>query len=514
MAKKIRRMRTFARTASKSMEKKLVENAKKLTKDPYLILPEYNDNYSRKHIGKTKKKLDKVHRFKDDTKKLEKLAKKKSLDGALAGTMLVAHSEKAPYLAVAQFPTGNIAYAQRGNAEKEKLVAVQHFDDPVLRLLGVKNIALNKGLHIYSWDDGFISTGLEAKPPKDFVHFVINKTGLPYKNGVATCKHISTESAKKKEFLKKNYLYINWKSADAMIAICEGCAKSTENTLFSITKYLLEPKIADDFVIDVIAQVIKDAKSKPKDETLYIAEYLSGELTDYQFIKKNAEQREESLKKSGEKILILDGISYGVDAKRFITMLKPNKSEQKGLELILERIEGPVVLTNATPNRVLELYWKKYGLEVINSILHNKEMAEKFFSLDDTPSNILEMTFKYKETQQILSQLPRYDLLPPLAKFADHIARTYKTFGKRKTLGEIKKRPDDPKGKSIAYAFLLVFGKDADKKWQFSSVEVEYGEFLKEYAEKLLCAKPDKYHDALQNLLSASGFTEEIKPIK
>jgi len=34
MVKKIRRMRTFARTASKSMEKNLVENAKKLKKTP------------------------------------------------------------------------------------------------------------------------------------------------------------------------------------------------------------------------------------------------------------------------------------------------------------------------------------------------------------------------------------------------------------------------------------------------------------------------------------------------
>ena len=126
-------MRTFARTASKSMEKKLVDNAKELIEDPYVILPDYEDNYSRKHFGKIRKSLEKVHRFNDDTDKLEKLSKKRGLDGALAGTLLIAHSEKAPYLAVAKFSTGDITYAQRGNADKEKLIAVQHFDDPVLR---------------------------------------------------------------------------------------------------------------------------------------------------------------------------------------------------------------------------------------------------------------------------------------------------------------------------------------------------------------------------------------------
>jgi len=97
-----------------------------------------------------------------------------------------------------------------------------------------------------------------------------------------------------------------------------------------------------------------------------------------------------------------------------------------------------------------------------------------------------------------------------LARFADHIARTYKTFGEKKTLGEIKKRPDNPKGKSLAYAFLLAFGKGADKKWQYSSVEIEYGDFLKEYAKKLLDSQPKTYHKALQKLLTACGSTEKI----
>ena len=60
MAKKIRRVRTFARTASKSMENKLVENAKELKNDPYLVLPEYTDAFSKKCFKRIKKRIDKV----------------------------------------------------------------------------------------------------------------------------------------------------------------------------------------------------------------------------------------------------------------------------------------------------------------------------------------------------------------------------------------------------------------------------------------------------------------------
>ena len=508
MAKKIRRVRTFARTAAKSMEKKLIENAKQVKKDPYIILPDYDDNFSRKIFDKQKKILDKVNRFSEDTQKLEKLSNKRGLDGALAGTILVAHSEKAPYLGVAKFSTGDVTYVQRGKADKEKLIAVQHFDDPVLRLLGVRDIAMKKKLHIYSWDSGFVSTGLEANPPEEFVNFLIKKTNLSYKNGVAVCGHISPDVVKNKEVIKKNYLRTHWKSADTFIGICEDCSKDRKNTIFNMTKYMLIPNMSKDFSIDVIGQIVK---SKDADqETENINEYLSGDLTDIQFIDKNMKQREESIRESGGKMLALNGVSYGADDDSFIDALKPNKFEKEGLELILENVNEPVVLNNVTPGKVLEKFWKEHGLNAIKSIIDDEEMAKKFFALDDTPSEILELVFNYRERQQILSQLPQYRSLPPLAKFADNIAKTYKTFSEKKVFSEIKKRPDNPKGKSIAFAFLLVFGKGKDKKWQYSQVEIEYGEFLKDYAKKLLDSDPKNYHKNLQELLTASGSSENI----
>ena len=222
-------------------------------------------------------------------------------------------------------------------------------------------------------------------------------------------------------------------------------------------------------------------------------------------------QREESIKESGEKILILDGVSFGTDIDQFVKSLKPNKFEKEGLELILEQVNEPVILNDVTPNKVLENFWNDYGLESIISIIDDEDMAKKFFSLDDSPSDILELVFNYKERQQILAQLPQYKSLPPLAKFVDNVVRTYKTFGEKEALAEIKRRPDNPKGKSLAHAFLLVFGKAKDKKWQYSQVEIEFGDFLKDYAQKLLKSEPKKYHKLLQDLLSASGSSENIE---
>ncbi len=510
MAKKIRRMRTFAKTASKSLEKKLVDNAKNLKKDPYLILPDFEDNYSKKSFGKIKKSIDKINRFTDDTKKLEKFSNKSGLDGALAGTLLVANSEKAPYLAVAKFQTGDISYAQRGRAEKEKLIAVQHYDNPVLRLLGVRDIAQKRKLHIYSWDDGYVSTGLKPSPPQDFINFIIKKIDFTIKNGVASCNDIISENVKKGLICKKNYLRIYWKSADVTFAICEDCAKTKKNTMFNITKYLIVPELSSDFEISVIGEVVKGT-TQVKQETHNLNEYLSGEIGDIDFIKKNMTKREESIKESGEKIFILNGLSYGTDVDKFINALKPNRYEKEGLKIILEKIDEPIVVDNVTPNKVLELFWKDHGHNAISSIIDDEEMIKKFLSLPDTPSDILKLVLNYSERQQILSQLPKYKSLPPLANFIDDVVRTYKTFGEKEAIAEINKRKDNPKSKSIAYAFLLIFGKAKDKKWQYSHVEIEYGEFLKDYAKKLLDSDPKSYHKKFQELLTVSGSSENIE---
>lgn len=506
MVKKPRMMRTFARTASKSMEKKLVENAKKIRENPYLVLPAYQDKYSERVFGKIKRNIERVSRFFNDSKKLERISNKKGLEAAIAGAVIIANSGRAPYLAVRRFPIGDVVYAQRGKAEKEKQIAVQHFDDPILRLLGIKDVVFKKRLHVYSWDDGFVSTGLQGNPPGDFKSFIIRKLGFSFKEGVAFYGDLKPELVKSKHFSGKNYLRINWKSGDIIFAVSEDYAKLKKNTLYDITKYLIEPDISKDFEIDVIGQVVKEKNEL----TMYVDRYLSGELSDLDFIKKNMSERKQSLVDSGEKVFILDGESYGVDVDGFIDALKPNEYERKGLQLLLSMVDEPVIFNDASPNKVLERFWGGYGLEVLKLIIDDEEMAEKFYSLDDTPSEVLKLAFNYKKRQEILSELPKYKSLPPLARFADRVARVYRTFGEKKALSEIKNRPDNPKGKSIAFAFLLVFGKAQDKKWQYSSVEIEYGEFLREYVEKLLKVDPKGYHEVLKELLVNSGSSEDV----
>ncbi len=509
MTKKQRMVRSFARTAPKSQEKHLIENAKKLQKDPFLILPKCLEG-NEKYFQKLRKQLTKIYQNRTNEKKLEKLSHKKGLDGALAGTYLLAIAEKAPYLAALSFPSGDITYAQRGKADKENLIAVQHFDNPVFRLRGIRDIVFKKKLHVYSWDNGYICTGRKADPPTEFIDFIRDKLNLSSEDNIISCPHVPVDVAKKKEFLTLNYLSIDWESAQTIIALCENCAKTTNNTMYTISKYLLQKNLSDDFHIEVMTPVGKHNVLSEAQKISHLQDYLTGRLTDYEYIKKIAKSQEEHVKHAEEKIFVLDGVSYGNDVARFLDALQPNPSERTALEFFLSRSQEPLIVSKITPSKIIERYWSKYGIQFLDSILEDKEMVASLFKLDDSPSNIITLALEYKQRRTILSQLPIYEKLPPIATFADTVARTYKTFGETKALFEIKNHPDTPKAKSIAFAFLLALGKGTEEKWKYSKEEIDYGEYLKKYAEALLIVEPERYSIVLQELLTASGSSETI----
>ena len=99
-------------------------------------------------------------------------------------------------------------------------------------------------------------------------------------------------------------------------------------------------------------------------------------------------KRKENLKDSSEKVLILDGIAYQ-NTDEFIIRLKPKEFEKKPLKFILERVEEPIILDNVTSNKVLEMFWNKHGLDAINDIIDDEKLSKDFYSLSETPSDIL-----------------------------------------------------------------------------------------------------------------------------
>jgi hypothetical protein len=505
--------KSIVRNASKSMEKTMVNQSKTLFENPLIVLPEYDDKESKKRFRKIQKHLKKVDKIKDETKKLEKKAKKKDLSGAVAGTLLVAHAEKAPFLAAAKLPTGIVHYAQRGQAPKEYLIAAQHFDDPFYRILGIRDIALKYHLHVYSWDEGFVSTGLTANPPKEFIDFVTNTLDYKKNGNVIHCSHLKKNQILKKKVVDQPYLHIHWDSADVDVGICKDCADKKKNTIFSLTKYLLADDIADDFSLSVVGCIIKDNPMKEDIETKFIDDYLAGKLSDYLFIEKNMNYRHEQIADTDQQVYIINGKRFE-ESDDFINALNPNEYEKKALQLLVSLHQKPIIVSNETPNDILSEYWDSYGFNIINDIINDEQLIDEIMALSESPSVKVKTAFEIKNKQQVLNLLPRYKGLPDIAEYADNLARIFRLQGKQKLFSALRSLPNHPKKRAIAYGMLLAINKQADVKWKFSKIDIESGEFLKPYLTKLLKGKPEEYHESLQHVLTGSGFSESLDEYK
>ncbi len=492
--------------ATKTQQKRIVRNAKKLMEDPILVLPKCSNQSCelRCYFKKLEKKIKKIWENRDDEKKLVKYSKKKGLPSAVAGALLLANSEKAPYLAMADIFNKKVAYAKRGNAGEEKLIATQNLHDPRLLLLGIMDIASKKGMSVFSTSEGMFCTGDDPSPPNKFLNFLKKELGLKGTN-VWTCEHLNETDIKKR---KKEHLRIDWKSAGITIGICRECA-SNKNTSAIIHQYFYSPEKLDaSVVMDVVSCNNECDECLIKEELereAMVDEYLNNGISDGEFIDGHSRKAMERIKKSGKRVFLMDKKCYGNNSEKFINALNPNGMERSALSQILEKVDEAVVVSDATPNKVLEKYWENYGKDILEKIVGGD--AKKFLT-DEPPSIILKRASKEAKKKKIISKLPTYQSLPPIAKFADKIARTFKTKGEKEAVKVIEGARDTKK-KAVGYSFLLAFGHKG-KEWKYSKVEKELARSIQKYAKEILEAQQEEYHEALQKLVSASGAMEKI----
>ncbi len=523
------RVRTGARAAPKVQEKALIKRARKLMHHPEFIVPRCDGDCRRCPFKRAQKHIDRVYEAREDEEKLKVYARRGDhLARAYAGTLQLAHQGKAPYLAAIKLPTGDVSYAVRGKAKRNYLIGVQNYHDPMLRLFAVMDTARKKKIHIYSLDDEMVCTGSKPNPPAEFVTHSIKelKPDLKKAGPIYHCPHLSADDVDPDTTggVSAPHLRINWRSPGVSIGICDRCARSSKQHSLSVLASRIAAKDPlDDFSVNVSSMptckvpdeecLISDPPAIPKE---MIDEYLDTKITDTELIEQYQTMLREEFFTS-RPVIILNNACYGTNWKRAVKELKPDAYEARALKILFKHQDDAIIIDKATPNKILQAYWDEFGEEMVRSVVGDTAFAEEYVKDVNIgkkkPSEVLKEARKAFKHERVLDALPAYDELPPIAAFADEVARVYKTKGADETVRRIGRyKGSDTKIKSVAFAFLLTLGKGTAKRWQYAKTETDFAKFLNKYAERLLKAGPDDYHDALQKLLNATGSTEEIAP--
>lgn len=510
-----------ARGASKVEEKDILSKAKMLADKPELILPVCT--LKKKCVvcpfDKTKNSLYKIQKMKDDQNKLKFQSKWAwdKLARAYAGLLLLPHSDANLYMLVANYPAGTVSYILNCRAPKEKLIGIQHYDDPKWRLMAYMDFA-RQGFHLYSSRDRLYCSGLAPLPPAQFVKDAVARARYPLKSDADGYKCVH---AAQKE--KLSSIRLRWHSAKVSLLVCENCCSPDENLFCKITETSLAREPKDDFEVDAKfgmncrTECGECALEEIKLDTVLAERYLTGEISDEKLMSEYLADAQSHLMHIGRKLYVAGSDCYGTDMEKFISALNPTDDEKMALGTVLKMMDSPLLVDSPTPSKVLSICWKEYGQSAIESVVKDKKLAEEMYNKysDWQPSRILREAQVRMKEKEILSSLPEYAELPPVAEFADRLARTYRTAGLKDCLQILEKtEKKDIKTKSVAYAFLLALNLHEGKGWQYSKEEKEFAEFLKDYAKALLDADAKNYHAALQNLLAASGAGGEIKAKK
>lgn len=501
--------------ASRVEEKKLIKNAKELAKDPLKVIPECGDSCFLCKFGRSKRKIKKIAKYKDDEDKLKKYAKRgPGLAKAIAGTLLIGLKGKAPLLARASTPDGEISYVKSGEASKERLIGIQHFYDPTLRLLAYSKEA-NKGYYLYSWKENIICTGKNDNPPKDYIKSTLSN--FPYRLHKEGKKYSCGHTSKKNN---RSYFALHWKGADLNFSICEKCAKKSSNLFHYISRGIISSDNTKSFSLSYIYKMDCGADcdgclnenriSLPDDIS---NSYYDNTISDHRLIK-NIDKIGWKRKKEKGDVYAVGGVCYGHNMGAFLRIFDYEDWESEVIKKAIQSEDG-IVLEEGTVNELLGKVWKKEGVELLKEVTKDEKTAKNLFQESEEegilPRKILKKARKLREVDRELNKLPEFKKLPPKAKFVHDLVLTYKTEGRDETVKKIDEMNiSDTRVKSIAYGFLAAIGKADSKKWKYSQSEVDSGEFMEEYVKKVLNSSGKEYARALQDLIKVSGSTAVI----
>ncbi len=518
MAKKkaMPRLRVKARIATKVMERDLKSKAKMLIDDPELIFPECAEDCGSCNFKKTRARIERILKYKDDPAKLARFARHgDKLARAYAATIGLVHEEKTPYLASSTYPEGTITYALRGKTPKEKLIGVQNFDSPRWRVLSVLDLVHKKGQHFYSFGDEFVCTGRYSRPPQGYVKFAAESVGATKLEGDAyLCPHNPRS---------ENHIEFNWTSAGKKVLLCDQCNGRLKNTLSKLAEGMAVPNVLSEFEISIVRPLkpVGDAKScddllrGPIDKEL-LEKYAAGQLGNRDLVEQHMKAVLESAKKTSRRAFVKGDRCFGDDMDAFIGEIASDEVERKALRGLLEKVESPVILeSGASVNDLLSEFWSEHGKDALSALV-SEEKVERLYKDDDesskSPLRIIRQAVKEAEHEAVSSNIPSYTCLSQYGELADSATRAYKTGGNSTAVAVLDAdKSNDHRTRSIAYGFYLALGVTS-KSWKYTDEEREYGKHLQEFAKKLLESESaDEHHKAFENLLREAGCSDEIK---
>lgn len=482
----------------KRLESDILERSKNLWEDPGVLRPKCAGKCFICPFNKTFSSISKLGKVKEDPDALIKLASRGSDDifKAYCGTISLYAAGSIPYLATAKLAGEEVSFAQRGAVGNDKMIGIQYYTDPKIRLLLYNSLAKRKNLHIYSFEEEIVCS---KKPnmPVDYIYDTFWDSPYEFPDDGLDCGHDSNGT-----------LIIKIVSANESIRICKECAKDVSTLQFLISR-LVAVNPLDDIEVFVEHKFHNeggDNTVKIDDET--VKKYAAGAMTDVNVLNSVLKDKIGDLKNSEVSTYIIGNKNYGSDLESFLSNLKGNDVELLALRKYLSGHNRSLIINTDKASEALAAVWDDYA-QVLESFT-NKEIADSFGNVSKmNPAQTVKEAHQKYISFDVVSKLPEFKRMGTATKYADTYAKAVKVGGESMLKEEMSKLvPKDGKTRSMAKAFEIIARGESSIKC--SKEENDFAEYLKPFVEQLIKAEGDDYRDKMNTLLTALGCGETV----
>ncbi|MCA1813167.1 MAG: hypothetical protein LC624_04355, partial [Halobacteriales archaeon] len=358
----------------------------------------------------------------------------------------------------------------------------------------------------YSMPEGagalLVCAGKDGKPPEAFVRDAAASLSLMKDPQGWGCPHAVQQGDK---------VVVRWPGAGAFRR-CGQCAQG--HTLLGIAEHIGAPDALALFTVEVELASLQGGEGLPQPalDAAALERYKKGELDDQGLLDAQRAARVAGLKELGKPLLVNDRVVHA-SAASFIASLRPTPLEEKALAAALDGYARPVVVERGTPAKVLAELWPERGVAALTAAGGSEEVARDIHAKHDVGAkgvgSALQQAQQRGARAATDAALPTYADLPPAAWFADRVARAHHAHGKQAALQALgQTAPGVPAG--VVHAFERALGHGG-QQWKYTPLDLDVATQLEPHAARLIAARPEQYHAALQALARAAGVSEELR---
>lgn len=506
-----RKRRGGVRTGSKRVTERILENVRFLKEHPEHAVPRCQGSCPLFcYFKRARKAVERRHGMIGDDDKLKRWSNwGNKLGRAYAAALRLAEREKdeLEYFQNVNTHKGTVPIAPWGKSPVLAQVGLQHRHEPSLRLLSAVPF-VGSGDAVYATDEGLVCAH-EGGPPEDAIEHLLEE--LPVEKAsptLARCPHVPDE------WTDATYVELRWRDAGLRIRVCDACTE--DNLLARVQNVVVTKSIRD--LVDIRVQLprLVDPEGGQSPEVQWsipetvLEAYAGGEIPDAELIEEAERARRFAVEGLGEPMVVKGTELYRPPFGQLLDKLDVNETERALLEAALAELTRPVVLDRGTAIELLAELWPEHGDTALEAVLgaSGLELYEPGADAEDL-ERLVDDVADRRARQQVDAALPSYDEVPAPVDLADRVARAYLRRGRQRAQQILNDTPDE---EHRAIALALVRALDLPSTaWTVHPRTEETAEHLVPYAEQLLEARGDAYHEALQKLLRATGSTKTIE---